>query len=50
MTTDGVYPDCFNGQAGPSGHVIFVPLKTSQTLRNLGFTLPLTDMLHFPSA
>ena len=31
METDGVYPDCFNGQAGPNGHVIFVPLKTSQT-------------------
>lgn len=31
MTTDGVYPDCFNGSAGPGGHVIFVPLKTSQT-------------------
>jgi hypothetical protein len=31
MTTDGVYPDCFNGNAGPGGHVIFVPLKTSQT-------------------
>ncbi|HEX9285872.1 MAG TPA: hypothetical protein VF999_01270, partial [Thermoanaerobaculia bacterium] len=30
MTTDGVYPDCFNGQDGPGGHVIFVPLKTSQ--------------------
>lgn len=31
MTTDGVYPDCFNGQQGPGGHVIFVPIKTSQT-------------------
>jgi len=31
MTTDGVYPDCFNGNTGPGGHVIFVPLKTSQT-------------------
>ena len=31
MTADGVYPDCFKGNAGPSGHVIFVPLKTSQT-------------------
>jgi hypothetical protein len=31
MTADGVYPDCFNGNAGPGGHVIFVPLKTSQT-------------------
>lgn len=31
MTTDGVYPDCFNGNTGPGGKVIFVPLKTSQT-------------------
>lgn len=31
MTTDGVYPDCFKGNDGPGGHVIFVPLKTSQT-------------------
>jgi hypothetical protein len=31
MTTDGVYPDCFNGQTGPGGNVIFVPIKTSQT-------------------
>lgn len=31
MTTDGVYPDCFKGNQGPGGHVIFVPLKTSQT-------------------
>jgi hypothetical protein len=31
MTADGAYPDCFNGNAGPGGHVIFVPLKTSQT-------------------
>jgi type 1 fimbria pilin len=31
MTTDGVYPDCFNGNTGPGGRVIFVPLKTSQT-------------------
>lgn len=31
MTTDGVYPDCFKGQTGPGGHVIFVPIKTSQT-------------------
>jgi len=31
MTTDGVYPDCFNGNAGPNGHVIFVPIRTSQT-------------------
>lgn len=31
MTTDGVYPDCFNGSPGPGGNVIFVPIKTSQT-------------------
>ncbi len=31
MTTDGVYPNCFNGQTGPGGNVIFVPLKTAQT-------------------
>ena len=31
MTTAGDYPDCFKGQQGPGGHVIFVPLKTSQT-------------------
>jgi len=31
MTDDGVYPDCFNGQGGPGGHVIFIPIKTSQT-------------------
>jgi len=31
MSTDGDYPDCFKGQTGPGGHVIFVPLKTSQT-------------------
>lgn len=30
MVADGVYPDCFNGQPGPGGHVIFVPLKTRQ--------------------
>jgi hypothetical protein len=30
MQADGVYPDCFNGQPGPGGHVIFVPLKTRQ--------------------
>ena len=30
MTTSGVYPDCFNGNAGPGGHVIFVPLRTAQ--------------------
>ncbi|SPP99683.1 exported hypothetical protein [Candidatus Sulfobium mesophilum] len=32
-TTDGTYPDCFNGNAGDiqtSGHTIFVPLKTAQ--------------------
>jgi len=28
--SDGTYPDCFNGQTGPGGHVIFVPLKTAQ--------------------
>lgn len=27
-TTD--YPDCFKGQSGPGGHVIFVPWKTRQ--------------------
>jgi len=26
----GTYPDCFNGNAGPGGHVIFIPLKTTQ--------------------
>jgi len=31
MTTDGVYPDCFKGNPGPGGNVIFIPLKTSQT-------------------
>jgi hypothetical protein len=31
MDTAGEYPDCFKGQAGPGGHVIFVPLKTAQT-------------------
>jgi hypothetical protein len=25
------YPDCFKGQDGPGGHVIFVPWKTRQT-------------------
>jgi hypothetical protein len=29
--TPGVYPDCFKGQDGPGGHVIFVPWKTAQT-------------------
>lgn|SRR5574341_947070 len=28
--SDGTYPDCFNGQTGPGGHVIFIPLKTAQ--------------------
>jgi hypothetical protein len=28
--TPGVYPDCFKGQDGPGGHVIFVPWKTAQ--------------------
>ncbi len=27
----GTYPDCFNGNTGPGGHVIFIPLKTTQT-------------------
>ena len=27
----GTYPDCFNGNDGPGGHVIFIPLKTKQT-------------------
>lgn len=26
----GTYPDCFNGQTRPGGHVIFIPLKTLQ--------------------
>src|SRR5262245_39476412 len=41
-TSDGTYPDCFKGQAGPSGHVIFIPLKTSQEvdLCQNGTTLP----------
>lgn len=26
----GTYPDCFKGQTGPGGHVIFIPLKTLQ--------------------
>ena len=30
MTVDGVYPDCFKGTDRPGGHVIFVPLKTTQ--------------------
>jgi len=31
MTQDGpAYPDCFKGNDGPSGHVIFIPIKTSQ--------------------
>jgi len=32
MTQDGPnYPDCFKGNTGPGGHVIFIPLKTTQT-------------------
>ena len=27
----GTYPDCFKGNDGPGGHVIFIPLKTKQT-------------------
>ena len=42
MTTDGVYPDCFKGQTGPGGHVIFVPLKTSQT-EDICTTSPISD-------
>ena len=42
MTADGVYPDCFKGQAGPGGHVIFVPIKTSQT-ENICTTSPISD-------
>ncbi len=42
MTTDGVYPDCFNGQDGPGGHVIFVPLKTSQQ-EDICTTSPISD-------
>jgi hypothetical protein len=30
MTADGVYPDCFKGNDQPGGHVIFVPVKTTQ--------------------
>jgi hypothetical protein len=29
-TADGTYPDCFNGNTGPGGHVIFIPVKTAQ--------------------
>jgi len=37
----GTYPDCFNGNAGPGGHVIFVPLKTAQeNVCQVGTTLP----------
>ena len=42
MTTDGVYPDCFKGQPGPGGNVIFVPLKTSQT-EDICTTSPISD-------
>ncbi|HXZ44737.1 MAG TPA: hypothetical protein VEH53_07885, partial [archaeon] len=31
LTQDGPnYPDCFKGNPGPGGHVIFIPLKTTQ--------------------
>lgn len=30
MESDGIYPDCFKGQTGPGGNVIFVPLETTQ--------------------
>jgi hypothetical protein len=31
MTQDGPdYPDCFNGNSGPGGNVIFIPVKTTQ--------------------
>lgn len=46
MQADGVYPDCFNGQPGPGGHVIFVPLKTRQeNVCDTGTTLtePITN-------
>ncbi len=40
---DGTYPDCFNGNPGPGGHVIFIPLKTTQTnVCQTGTTLPTT--------
>src|SRR5262245_16829802 len=42
MTADGVYPDCFKGNDQPGGHVIKVPLKTSQT-ENICATSPITD-------
>lgn len=46
MQADGVYPDCFNGQPGPGGHVIFVPLKTTQEnvcLDGTRLTEPITN-------
>ncbi len=43
MTTDGVYPDCFKGNDQPGGHVIKVPLKTSQT-ENICETSPIADI------
>ena len=42
MTNDGVYPDCFKGNDRPGGHVIFVPLKTSQT-QDICETSPIAD-------
>ena len=47
MTQDGPnYPDCFRGNSGPGGHVIFIPLKTTQeNLCQAGTTLtsPITN-------
>lgn len=43
MTTDGVYPDCFKGNDQPGGHVIKVPLKTSQT-EDICETSPIADI------
>jgi len=31
MEGPGDYPDCFKGNTGPGGHVIFIPIKTSHT-------------------
>ena len=42
MTNDGDYPDCFKGNDKPGGHVIFVPLKTSQT-EDICQTSPIAD-------
>ncbi len=37
----GTYPDCFKGNDGPGGHVIFIPLKTTQeNVCQTGTTLP----------